>query len=64
MVIKIICDFWKKLFLDKTKIKSRAGFRKWTFLKMSKIEKPKILLKKGPKNTLCDQNALIFIFLN
>jgi len=60
MVIKIIGVFWKKLFLDKTKIKSRAGFRKWTFLKMSKIEKPKILLKKDPKITLCDQIGLIY----
>ncbi len=32
---------------NKNKNKSRGTFRNWTFLKMSKIENPKKVLKKG-----------------
>jgi hypothetical protein len=58
MVTKYYRFFWKNVVLDKSKIKSRAGFGKWTFLKMSKIEKPKILLKKSARIDGCDDNAL------
>jgi hypothetical protein len=34
-------------FSNKSKNKSPGGFEKWTFLKMSKNENPKIVLKKG-----------------
>ena len=39
------------------KIKSRGGFEKWTFLKMSKIEKLKKVLKKLFEKERCDENA-------
>jgi len=38
-------------------LKSRGGFEKWTFLKMSKIEKLKKVLKKLFKKERCDENA-------
>ena len=34
------------LYLDKLKLKSTTGFRKWTFLKMSKFQNPKPFLQK------------------
>ncbi len=49
------------MFLDKNFLKRVAGFQKWTFLKMSKIQNPKILLKKDPKNWVCEHNAHIHI---
>jgi len=48
------------VFLDKFQNKSRGGFRKWTFLKMSKIEKSKKVLKKTLEVELSEHNALIF----
>jgi hypothetical protein len=33
--------------LTKQKTKSKLGFEKWTFLKMSKNEKPKYFIKKS-----------------
>ena len=48
------------MFLDKFQNKSRGGFRKWTFLKMSKIEKSKKVLKKTLEVEVSDHNALIF----
>ena len=44
--------------------KSRPGFEKWTFLKMSKIEKLKKVLEKGAKNSTSYHNAHIFVFLS
>jgi hypothetical protein len=41
-------------------LKSRLGFWKWTFLKMSKTEKSNKVLKKMFKKMNCDGNALIF----
>jgi hypothetical protein len=38
--------------------KSQLGFGKWTFLKMSKIEKSKDFPKKGVVIALCYHNAL------
>jgi len=37
--------------------KSRGGFEKWTFLKMSKIEKPKYFLENTLVLEVCDDNA-------
>ena len=48
------------MFLDKFQNKSRGGFRKWTFLKMSKIEKSNKVLKKTLLVELSEHNALIF----
>jgi hypothetical protein len=42
--------------------KSKKGNEKWTFLKMSKNENPKIVLKKGSFSEASDHNALIFVF--
>ena len=44
----------------KSENKSPGGFEKWTFLKMSKNENPKKVLKKGAFFTLLDHNALIY----
>ena len=44
----------------KSRIKSPRGFEKWTFLKMSKNENPKKVLKKGAFLELLDHNALIY----
>jgi len=51
------------VFLDKFQNKSRGGFRKWTFLKMSKNENPKKVLKKTLVVEVSYHNALIFSFL-
>jgi len=45
-------------FSNKDFSKSKKGFRKWTFLKMSKIEKLKKVLKKHVFFGDCDHNAL------
>jgi hypothetical protein len=47
-------------FLDKFQNKSRGGFEKWTFLKMSKMKKSKKVLKKTLFLYDRDHNALIF----
>jgi predicted RNA-binding protein with PUA-like domain len=39
--------------------KSKKENEKWTFLKMSKIENPKKVLKKGLQKMGCDHNALV-----
>ena len=44
----------------KSENKSPGGFEKWTFLKMSKNEKPKKVLKKVTIFALLDHNALIY----
>jgi len=44
----------------KSENKSPGGFEKWTFLKMSKNENPKKVLKKGAFFALLDHNALIY----
>jgi hypothetical protein len=38
------------------------GFQKWTFLRMSKIQKLKIFLEKPCQKTRCDHYALISVF--
>lgn len=45
----ISCIFETMKVSNKYENKSRGTFRNWTFLKMSKIEKPKYFLKKGLK---------------
>ena len=42
--------------------KSQRGFENWTFLKMSKNENPKIVLKKGSFSETSEHNALNFDF--
>ena len=44
-------------FSNNSFLKSRGGFRKWTFLKMSKIENPKIFSKKPVFFWTRDENA-------
>jgi hypothetical protein len=44
----------------KSENKSPGGFQKWTFLKMSKNEKLRKVLKKGVFLALLDHNALIY----
>ena len=46
---------------QKSKNKSRGQNRKWTFLKMSKNENPKIVLKKTLQNHLSDHTCHIFV---
>jgi hypothetical protein len=38
--------------------KSKKGNGKWTFLKMSKIENPKKVLKQSCQKWVCEHNAL------
>jgi hypothetical protein len=47
--------------LQQNKNKSRGQNRKWTFLKMSKNENPKIVLKKTLQKTLRDHTGHIFV---
>jgi hypothetical protein len=57
-------EYFSSLFLShKGENKSPRGFEKWTFLKMSKNEKPKIVLKKGSFSEVSEHNALNFVFL-
>jgi len=44
----------------KSENKSPGGFEKWTFLKMSKNENLRKVLKKGVFLALLDHNALIY----
>ena len=46
-----------------TLFKKSRWFWKMDILKMSKIEKPKKVLKKTLKIASCDDNAVIFYFL-
>jgi hypothetical protein len=39
--------------------KSKKGNEKWTFLKMSKIENPKKVLKQSCQKWGCEHNALV-----
>jgi len=39
--------------------KSQKGNEKWTFLKMSKIENPKKVLKRDLQKWVCEHNALV-----
>jgi hypothetical protein len=54
---------YSPLFLsNKSKNKSPGGFEKWTFLKMSKNENLKKVLKRGSFSRVSEHNALIFDF--
>ena len=60
MVIKIIQNMGGFFFLDKQKIKRWGTFQKWTFLKMSKIQKSQKDFQKHLNFHTCEHNALIF----
>jgi hypothetical protein len=47
--------------IKKSKNKSRGQNRKWTFLKMSKNENLKIVLKKTLQKTLRDHTGHVFV---
>jgi hypothetical protein len=47
-----------KIFSNNSNLKSRGDFRFWTFLKMSNLRNPKIVLKNSVKKRVSELNAL------
>ena len=47
-----------KIFSNNSISKSRGDFRFWTFLKMSILRNPKIVLKNRVKKRVCELNGL------
>ena len=50
--------FSVKIFSNNSNLKSRGDFRFWTFLKMSNLRNPKIVLKNSVKKRVSELNAL------
>jgi hypothetical protein len=50
--------FSVKIFSNNSNLKSRGDFRFWTFLKMSNLRNPKIVLKNRVKKRVSELNAL------
>ena len=50
--------FSVKIFSNNSILKSRGDFRFWTFLKMSNLRNPKIVLKKRVKNQVSELYGL------
>ena len=53
--------FSVKIFSNNSILKSRGDFRFWTFLKMSILKNPKIVLKNRVKKRVCELNGLKII---
>ena len=50
--------FSVKIFSNNSNLKSRGDFRFWTFLKMSNLRNPKIVLKNSVKKRVSELNGL------